>query len=84
MVLCDSCRNQLPDMKCNYCNELKPVCNFKPNSKICNDCHKLRYEVWKEINRDKWCVGGKYYKYVKKNKHKGEGEPPHSPSKSSQ
>ena len=82
MVLCDSCRNQLPDMKCSFCEELKPVCNFKPNSRICNDCHKLRYEVWKEMNRDKWCVGGQYYKYVKKNKDKGEIS--QSPSNSSQ
>lgn len=82
MVLCDNCRNQLPEMKCNFCEELKPVCNFRPNSKICNDCHKLRYDVWKEMNRDKWKKGGIYYRYERKNKDKEEVS--QSPSNSSQ
>ena len=66
MVLCENCRNALPDILCKKCEITKSISNFKPNSNVCNDCNKLRYNQWKEKNREKWCVGGQYYKYEKK------------------
>lgn len=66
MPLCDKCRNELPDVKCKNCDEIKSIDNFKSYSKVCSECNKTRYDAWKEVNSDKWKAGGKYYKYKKK------------------
>ena len=66
MVLCDSCKKELPDIKCKNCDEVKTSDNFKTNSRVCNECNKMRYDAWKEVNKDKWRKGGDYYKYEKK------------------
>ena len=66
MSLCNNCKQQLPNITCKNCEEVKSSENFKTNSRVCNECNKLRYDLWKEINRSKWRVGGAYYKYEKK------------------
>jgi len=67
MPLCDACRSELPDMTCKNCDETKSIDNFKCTSKVCNECNKMRYDAWKEVNADKWRAGGQYYTYQKKN-----------------
>lgn len=71
MVLCDNCKKELPDIKCKNCDEVKTSDNFKTNSRVCNECNKMRYDAWKEVNADKWRAGGQYYTYQKK-----KGKPP--------
>lgn len=77
MVLCDNCKKELPNITCKNCNEMKSSNNFKTNSRVCNECNKMRYDAWKEVNKDKWRKGGDYYKYKKKEK---ETTQPQSPS----